>query len=130
MWSAKQDLELFAELRTLSQPANFVVGMQIARGFADLGFEEFLVLQGKKILSLFTGKITQLNQEEEHHLFLIYTPDQLVNMINQSGFEIKRLEFCDQRTWKLECAPNDISIEADSLLTGLLRALIAIRKGK
>jgi hypothetical protein len=56
----------------------FQEGMLIGRGFADLGYEAFLLLPGKKILSLFTAQVTPFPEEHRHFFFVIPSVDDVM----------------------------------------------------
>lgn len=79
----------------------FEVGERVARGFADLGYEEFIVLPSDRLLSLFTGKITSLKQDDLTHLFHIPDVDQLLLWLNQQGVDVESISSTDQRSWKI-----------------------------
>jgi hypothetical protein len=50
---------------------SFALHEVVARGFADVGYESFAVLPGRRLLSLFTGKITPLQEQEAEFFFLV-----------------------------------------------------------
>jgi hypothetical protein len=82
-------------------PVDLSAGARCGRGFADLGYEEFLILPPRKLLSLFTGQISELNPEHEKFFFAIPSPDQMVAELDRRGIDIVGLTFERQRTWVL-----------------------------
>jgi hypothetical protein len=79
----------------------FQPGDVIARGFADLGFEEFCVLPGLTILSLQAGKMAPLPEEERHRFFWVPTVEQFLDEIDRRGVDIERIQFPDRRQWRV-----------------------------
>lgn len=103
----------------------------MGRGFADLGYEEFLVLPGEKLLSLFTGQVSQLNDENRRFLFPIPSVKQLINHIQLAGYDLISVTFEEQRRWKLVMRRSGSSesptIEHVDLEGVLLEALLWIK---
>jgi hypothetical protein len=106
----------------------FEVSDRVARGFADLGYEEFIVLPADKLLSLFTGKITPLKHEDLPHLFHIPDVDQLLLWLNQHGVDVESINSEDQRNWsviyKSERGVGEES--APTILVALLNLLLKV----
>lgn len=100
-----RELERCRALRDRGLRCEFQVGSRIARGFADLGCEEFQVIAPEKIVSLFTGQTSAFTSDQHSFFFHIPTSDQLVDLIQQRGYDVKQLEFVDQRVWRLSYVP-------------------------
>lgn len=79
----------------------FEQGLVVARGFADLGYEEFIMLSSAKICSLYSGKISELPAEEQKHFFIVPSEDSMINRIIKLGYDIHNLYFEEQRNWKI-----------------------------
>lgn len=98
-------------------------GMKIARGFADIGFEEFCLLPGNKILSLFTGACTVYQEEDRQHFFFVPPADAMIDILEQEGIEIYELSSADRRTWsvkgRFESGEQKV-FQGATLLEGLL----------
>lgn len=75
-------------------------GVRVGRGFADIGYEEFSVLPGGetvvdelghrrhialRVVSLLTGEVRTLNEQEIQKLFVIPTVDQIL----ETAFQLK-----------------------------------------
>jgi len=73
----------------------------IARGFSDLGYEQFIVLHGGKLVSCFTGQISDLKPEEQQHFFQILTCDEMAEKIIGLYWDIERLDYIDNREWSI-----------------------------
>lgn len=100
MLHTKKSLKLFEQLgrvRIMREPA---LGSRLGRGFADIGYEEFILLPGSRLLSLFTGNVSALDEVRREHLFEILSADQLIAEIHEQGFEIEDLRCLDMRTWE------------------------------
>ena len=81
--------------------ARFLVGDRVARGFADLGYEEFCMLPGNKMVSLYNGKVSDLSEDHRRFFFLVPTVEQLVQELALRGEKIEGLEFKEQRNWTM-----------------------------
>lgn len=102
MWFTKDQFALCNQLRQLGLEPRFEVGDLVARGFADLGFEEFQVLPGPRILSLTAGTIKPLPEDHRQHFFWIPSVDELVELIEACGSVVVECMREDQRQWRLE----------------------------
>lgn len=110
IWSKLKVLELCYKLK--DSPLEFIIspGTRVARGYADVGFEEFCVLQGNKMVSLQTGLVSDL---ELDHLFVVPTVEELLNIL--------------PKEFKILIEGSSVFInnrEYDSLEIGLLRELL------
>lgn len=99
MLHSKKILKLYEQLGRVRTVESYPVGSRLGRGFADIGFEEFVLLTGERILSLFTGAISSLDEVRKEHIFEILNADQLIAEIHQQGFEIQQLQCRDLRVW-------------------------------
>ena len=110
------------------------LGMTIARGFADLGFEEFSVLNTGRIVSLLTGDRSELPSDYREHFFLVPTCDQLVALITDSGSDIVECRYVEQRAWQIimraEKGVSEIVAGGNDLQSALLEAFIVARRGR
>ena len=98
IWSSPKYLELCYQLK--DTPLEFVIspGTRVARGYADVGFEEFCVLQNNKMVSIHSGEIFEIDLE---HVFVVPSLEQLLMtipnefevVINSSGFLINKREY-------------------------------------
>lgn len=75
-------------------------GVQLARGFADLGYEEFLLLENNKLISLYRGT-ESLFSENEKHLFRVPTVDELRQKIYEMGFDFKNIKLDTKISFEL-----------------------------
>jgi hypothetical protein len=101
MWSSKAFLKHCEKLKEAGLAIQFEPGVRIARGFADLGYEEFYALSGGKAVSVFSGQVAQIPPEHQKFFFLVPSFDRLINEIQRAGFDVECLEFENQRTWVL-----------------------------
>lgn len=101
MLHPRQFIERSQELLRRNFNYEVKVGMTLARGFADLGHEEFSVLNNDKILSLFTGDISSLPQNYKEHFFPLFSCDELIVELFRNGAEVRNLKSVDRRTWEL-----------------------------
>lgn len=125
-------LELCQELSQIGIKPKFDVGETVARGFADLGFEEFCILPGPRLLSLLAGTLTPLPTEEKERFFLVPTAEQLINLIDVAGGDIQTLNFLDRRSWILLFSIDgaEDEVEDTDLKAALLKGLIKVLKSR
>jgi hypothetical protein len=90
------------------------VGQRVAREYADLGAEEFILLGGNRIVSLFTGKPSEIPEGHEKHFFRIPSIDELVDALSGRGVLVRGLHFRDQRSWIVEQEGVSTSAEQGS----------------
>ena len=77
-----------------------VPGDRVGRGFADLGFEEFLVLDDHRVVSLMTGTISPRQEDESRHLFLVPSVDEALDIAVKGGVDVLTLLCEDNRGWE------------------------------
>jgi hypothetical protein len=128
MWFTKEQFRLCNEMRQWGLEPRFEPGDLVARGFADLGFEEFQVLPGSKLLSLTAGTVSALPSEHAGHFFWIPSVDEATYLIEKSGARCVSCTRFDQREWIVEVqrAGEIEAHRAVSLHTAVLLALHAV----
>ncbi len=106
------------------------MGTLVGRGFADLGEEEFVVLTGERLLSLYTGTVTLLNDVRREHLFSILSIDQMIAEMRSRGCGIERIECIEQRRWRCgvrnEKSNEIVSAESVSLEESILLVMMQL----
>ena len=80
----------------------FEPGDIVARGFADLGFEEFQVLPSSKLLSLTAGTVSPLPTEHASHFFWIPSVDEITDVLERRGVPCITTKRIEQRDWLVE----------------------------
>jgi len=99
-------------------------GMRVARGFADLGYEEFYLLPQNKLVSIYTGESSQYNPTERDFFFLVPDTKQLIAELNNRECEIISLEHEDNREWVLCLSSEDrVCFKGNSIKSALIAAL-------
>ena len=129
MWSHKKFLEACSKLKEAGHRPQFNQGDVIARGYADLGYEEFLLITDQKMVSLYSGTTSNLPNGHADHFFLVPTHEQMVEEIGRRGGDIVAMTYRDQRTWNLELLlSGGVSREAQgpTIAEALLQGLTAI----
>ncbi len=102
MLSSKPFLSLSESLHSSGFCPEFDTGMRIARGYADLGIEEFCMLSPTKMVSLFSGKVSELPPDHYKFFFCVPTVSDLVSEISKRNYDIMSLQYRDQRRWELQ----------------------------
>lgn len=130
MWFTKEQFAICNELKQWGLQPRFEPGDIVARGFADLGHEEFQVLPGPKLLSLTAGTVSQVQDDSASHFFWIPSVDEITALLEKAGAQCVSLARQEQREWVVEAQHRD-SIEcqrARSLHEALLLVLRAVFK--
>ncbi len=129
MWFSRDQFALCNELRVWGLEPRFEPGDIVARGFADLGFEEFQVLPGPRLLSLTAGTASALPDEHRGHFFWIPSIDEAVELLEVRGAQIESCKRDDGRDWILEMRIADssnVTLRSDTLHGVLLRGLFRV----
>ncbi|GEM_PF-5360657 len=98
IWSSPKFLELCYQLKKTTLDFVISPGARVARGYADVGFEEFCVLKNNKMVSIHTGDIFDLELE---HVFVVPTVEELLKAlpkefeisVNSTGIIINNREY-------------------------------------
>lgn len=130
MWFTREQFKLGSELRTWGLEPRFEPGDIVARGFADLGHEEFQVLPGPKLLSLTAGTTTPVPDGHTQHFFWIPSADECVALLEKRGVACLKCERVDGREWlvQAQCCGEIEAHRAASLHAALLTTLLAACK--
>lgn len=83
-WSQPSKLVLLSRLHDLGflQP-KFIAGEKISRGFADLGFEEFVLIAEARMVSLLSGKVSELPREHRAFFFLVPSTYEILDLVHR-----------------------------------------------
>jgi hypothetical protein len=107
MFCGPELFERYSRLKELGLELELEAGSRVARGFADLGFEEFVVLPARKLLSLFRGTLAEIVDDEIEDLIFLPDSEQMIKILQEKGCRLENLCFEDQRRWKLELEKGD-----------------------
>jgi hypothetical protein len=126
MWFTREQFQLCNELKQWGLEPRFEPGDVVARGFADLGFEEFQVLPGPKLLSLTAGTATQLPTDHRAHFFWIPSVDEAISLVEKLGAGIRSCVRSEAREWVLELLIGDTieELQSRSFHDVVLKALL------
>jgi len=128
MWFSREQFVLAAEAKQWGLQPRFEPGDIVARGFADLGYEEFQVLPSSKILSLTAGTVSALPHDHTTHFFWIPSADEITDILERRGVPCVSCTRVEQREWLVEAHFVD-EIEAhrhQSLHQALLATLCGV----
>ncbi len=130
MWFTKHIFTLCNELKQWGLEPRFEAGDIVARGFADLGHEEFQVLPGSKLLSLTAGTVSGLQADHALHFFWIPSVDESTALLERAGVACISTTREEMREWRVEAQYRDTleTHRARSLHEAMLRALCAVYK--
>ncbi len=133
MWFTREQFALCDELRVWGLEPRFEPGDVVARGFADLGFEEFQVLPGPTLLSLTAGSMSSLLDDHRQHFFWIPSVDEVVELIESRGCELLTCTREDARSWIVNARLQDgaeVCSRGNTMHMALLKSLYRIVSGK
>jgi hypothetical protein len=132
MWFSRAQFEICSELKSWGLEPRFEPGDLVARGFADLGYEEFQVLPGTRLLSLTAGTTTPFPVEHSHHFFWIPSIDESVALLERAGVKCLRCDRIDAREWNVEAqCEHGIEVQrARSLHEALLCTVREVYKAR
>lgn len=128
MWFAREQFALAAEAKQWGLVPRFEPGDIVARGFADLGYEEFQVLPSSRILSLTAGSVSALPSEHASHFFWIPSVEEITEILERRGVSCVSCARVEQREWVVEAQYAD-ELEAhrhSSLHQALLATLCGV----
>jgi hypothetical protein len=115
MWNDRKYLELLGMLADRGYLREFECGDVVGRGFADVGYEEFVVLPNARLCSLYTGQVVDLPASDgqqgsafRYH-FLVPTLHQLGDIICRAGFENIKIETELGAFWRASCEDGRIA---------------------
>jgi len=130
MWFSRAIFDLSHELKAWGAEPRFEVGQVVARGFADLGFEEFQVLPGPKILSLTAGTMSELPEAHLHHFFWIPSVDECVKLSELNGLMDCRCVRDSGRDWRVTgvCCETELHAVARSLHEAMLQMTLDVMR--
>ena len=107
MLSPNSFLEKCHRLSSAGYRPPFVPGMRVARGFADLGFEEYFILSGSRVVSLFTGEVGPLSNEDKEHFFHVPSADEVLEELVGLGFTVTDAKHEGGREWRVTATSAD-----------------------
>jgi hypothetical protein len=130
MWFTREHFEVAREAQVWGLTARFEPGDVVARGFADLGYEEFQVLPGPKLLSLTAASVTNLPADDTRHFFWIPSVDECFGLIEKLEADQLLCARVDGREWEVSCQVRDGEVceSARDMHLAALRALLATYK--
>lgn len=123
MWCEPELLSLCEKLKHCGRQGRFRPGTRIARGFADVGFEEFVLLPNGKSMSLFAGTQAEFLEEHRGFFFEVPTIADLLSELELRGEKVVAVEYVNQRNWRVRTS-NQLA-ECRDLQEALVRCLIA-----
>jgi hypothetical protein len=110
VWSSSSLLQTCHSLYKKGYLKDFEVGDKIARGFADLGFEEFLLISEASLVSILSGNTSALTNKE--HFFLIPSFLQACNLLAELQLEPICFEKLLGARWGVKALVHDAHLLA------------------
>ena len=107
MWFSREQFALALEAKQWGLEPRFEPGDIVARGFADLGYEEFQVLPSQKLLSLTAGTVSSLPADHSNHFFWIPSLDEMTELLERRGVPCVSCKRVERREWLVEAQFGD-----------------------
>jgi hypothetical protein len=102
------------------------VGCLVGRGYADIGYEVFVMLPSGQLLSLLTGQTSRFAAEDREHFFSVPDLDTVVRVLEEAGCSIESSIRLEQRTWSVQIRSGDgrtVEALADNLHLAMMMAI-------
>jgi hypothetical protein len=99
--STPKYLELLEKLSRCGVESRLAEHTVVARGFADIGAEEYALLSRNKLVSLTSGAVSQLPDEHRHFFFDVRSLDELIELVLERGGTCEGISFLEQREWEV-----------------------------
>ena len=112
MFASPAFLTLCDKMKSVGLFSRWDPPIRLARGYADLGYEEFCLLPGGNLFSLETGKLGNIPSEHEQFFFQVPSIQEMVNELDSRGFDLNGLFYQEQRTWKLVIIDSRTSVQS------------------
>jgi hypothetical protein len=105
------------------------LGGRVARGFADLGVEEFILAPQNWLISTMTGERSFFKLADSS-FFRLPSADEIVECLVRKGVTDITLKFRDEREWDVHCKIGEayyyaVSSDIEEALLALLAKSIA-----
>lgn len=116
------------ELKTRGLELPFEAGKRVARGYADLGTEVFQLIGPRRLVSLFTGKPSEIPDEHLKFFFRVPEVDEILEELIRRRVVVLGAVFKDQRRWvlSLKVEGEQRDLVSDSLEEAFLDGLISV----
>ena len=101
-------------------------GMRIARGFADIGYEEFCMLPNSTLLSLYLGTSKPWQDDERSHFFYVPDVEGILQLLAAEGVYVDTIQSDEGRDYQCTMTHEDGSALCglgDTLLEACLHCL-------
>lgn len=118
-------IKIFHELWGQGYNLPMIPGVLLARGFADLGFEEFNLLSGNRVVSKATGQTSTIDPSEISKCFVLPSIDIMISEIRKAGWDIDSLIFFEQRDWLFTLIKDDNDNDVYTLVDRSLMNVVA-----
>ncbi len=116
-------LQLCSELGDAGFPLRLKPGAVIGRGFADVGYEAFVMLAGKRMLSLFTGDSTTFPEEHAQFFFSVPAAEELLDFLCEKGWSLS-MDSTEEELYRIKLSAEEgrapISFECSHFEEGLI----------
>lgn len=130
MYLRNEQLTKCERLKEHGFPQEVKTGSHVGRGFADLGFEQFLMLPSGKLLSLFTGDCSELPAGHAEYFFVIPTVDRLIEYMESCGAYVDTIDLDDDSEWSVHIlgANGLLIVSSATLWDALIEACLQFQE--
>jgi hypothetical protein len=113
MWNDDSYLNKVYKLSRSGFFLDFYEGQSVARRYADIGFEEFMVLNNYELVSKLTGTKSSLVTDEKRELFLVPIFEEAVAWLEECGGNLSSLTKTGAKRWKAQVKYGDKILETE-----------------
>ncbi len=99
MWISPELFKVAEKLKASGYAPALEPGIRVARGFADVGFEEFVILPNGNLMSLFTGEQRPIKDGEIEHLVVVPDVDMITDQLIAHGMNGFHVELLKSNRW-------------------------------
>jgi hypothetical protein len=134
MWLSNSLLKSMEQLKELGVEVDLSQGAHVGRGFADLGYEQFVMIADRVTVSLFNGKRGEIPAGHERFFFRVLSVPECLELLAARGWLAQCIERQDGREFSVVCRRESAEVTGSGrdlleLLVNLLGRALAIGKG-
>ena len=120
--NSNQYLKLCQELKHQGIEFEIEPGIRLARGYADLGFEEYYLLPNNKLVSIYLGTLSEYRDEQAGFFFVVPEIQDLVHKALDRGLDASKLKLTEESDWQYQTESSE------DLATVLIKFLLSESK--
>lgn len=101
IWPSTELLEKTEELKRRGISWPLEPGAMVARGYADVGYESFVLLPNRRLVSLFTAQSSELLQDHQQFFFVVPNLAMILDRLSRLGVSLVKTDYVLQKEWRV-----------------------------